>query len=441
MSEAQSELSGEGLQTQVGASLQMHTLRSDCARDALEVDRERMASLTPLDRGELPIEEDMALERRLASVLSGTLGALLLLGALSAVGCGESAESSADDGDQGDEGTRTEEQSAPSTDEPKQRPPGKVESDAGQDKPARPSPSDAGKASPGPSAQLDAGKPAALEASTEPTTDAGKPTPAPNPQAGSFPRADEVTVAANGPYTVKTYSEGLRDPAYASSMMYYPEGREPPYAAIAFSPGFTATKESYTYLGQLLASHGFAVLLTTPTSTSDQPPARGKDLEAAVARIASENAREGSPLKGKLAADRVCITGHSMGGGGTLHGASALGDKIRCAVPLQPWQPGASFAQVKAPVLFIGAQNDTIAGVSSNASTHYRSIPGTKIYAEVKGADHYYSTNQNRDHVAEAHVMVAFYKLYLEDDERYKPYLYGDKKLASAFSKYEAVEK
>lgn len=259
---------------------------------------------------------------------------------------------------------------------------------------------------------------------------------------GDFPRADEVNVAAKGPYKFAKYTEGLSDPAYASSVMYYPEGATPPFAAIVFSPGFTATKESYTFLGEMLASHGFAVLLTTPTSTSDQPSARGKDLEAAVARIGKENERAGGPLEGKLAADRICITGHSMGGGGTLHGATALGDKIRCAVPLQPWQPGASFAKVTAPTLFIAAQSDTIAGVGSNAAPHYASIPDSveKIYAEFKGADHFLSTNRGTKFDQQAHYMVAFYKLQLEDDDRYSDYLYGDKQLKDALSKYETSQ-
>jgi hypothetical protein len=257
---------------------------------------------------------------------------------------------------------------------------------------------------------------------------------------GHFPRAGEaVNLAKKGPYSFATYTAGLNDPAYASAIMYYPKEAEPPFAAIVFSPGFTATKESYTVLGEIFASHGFAMMLTTPTSTGDYPPARGKDLEAAFARISLENQREGSPLKGKLATDRICITGHSMGGGGTLHGATALGSKIRCAVPLQPWEPGTKFAKIVAPTLFIAAQSDSIAGVAQNATVHYGSIPNTveKIYAEFKGADHFLTTNNGRLWEEQSAVMVAFYKLKLEDDTRYAPYLYGGMEPKAALSKFE----
>jgi dienelactone hydrolase len=319
---------------------------------------------------------------------------------------------------------------------------------------------------PGTKPIMDAGKGDAGKGDAgKPPTDAAKPTPDAGPSdvppsdaaadtgtppaSGShFPRsAEEIDVKATGPYTVKTYEEGLDEPTYGSSMMYYPAEAEPPFAVVAFTPGFTATKENYTFLGYMLASHGIAALLTSPTSTSDQPPARGKDLVAAVARIKLENDREGSPLKGKLAVDRICITGHSMGGGGTLHAANELGDKIRCAMPLQPWQPNGSFPKVSVPILFIAAESDTIAAVAQNAVPHYMSIPDTveKIYAEFAGKDHYLTTNRTAtdDKTAtpsfdpQAAYIIPFYKLFLEDDARYRDYLYGDKQLKSALSKYE----
>jgi hypothetical protein len=262
--------------------------------------------------------------------------------------------------------------------------------------------------------------------------------------AAPFPRSADVNVSSKGPYAFKTYTDGLKDPAYDSAIMYYPENAPLPLAAIVFAPGFTATKENYTKLGEIFASHGFAMMLTTPTDTDiDFPPERGKDLVAAVGRIKLENERMGSPLQGKLAWDRVCVTGQSMGGGGTLWAATELGDKIRCAVPLQPWEPGTRFAMIKAPTLFIAAQSDTIAGVAENARVHYDSIPNTveKIFAEFKGADHYLTTNRTTMWDDQARVMVPFYKLKLEDDMRYAAYLYGGMEPKEALSRYEYSKK
>jgi dienelactone hydrolase len=255
---------------------------------------------------------------------------------------------------------------------------------------------------------------------------------------GGAPK-DAVNTDQMGPYKFEKYTEGLTNPTYASSVMYYPTDAPTPFGAAVFSPGFTATKENYEmFLGPLLASHGIAILLTTPTTTGDFPQQRAEDLQAAVEQIAKENTREGSPVKGKLAPDRVCVTGHSMGGGGTLWAASALGDKIKCAVPLQPWQPGQSFSMIKAPTMFIAAQSDTVAGVAQNASLFYASIPDSvkKYYVEFAGASHFLTTNDlGTAYDVQSKYMIAFYKTYLDGDMRYLDVLNGP--MDTALSKYE----
>jgi predicted dienelactone hydrolase len=257
---------------------------------------------------------------------------------------------------------------------------------------------------------------------------------------GGFPRSDEINIKAKGPYTVMKYTDGLDDPEYSSSVMYYPSDATPPFAAVALSPGFTASGTDYEFVGDMLASHGIAVLLTTPTATDiDQPPARGVDLVAAVQHLVMENDRSGSPLMGKLATDRICVTGQSMGGGGSLFAANELGDMIRCVVPLQPWQPGGSFPRITAPTMIVGAAADTIASVSGHARGHYASIPdSTEKFLVVFEGDHYLSTDRTSgspssqeakatpEYDLQAAYMIPFYKLFLESDERYRPYLYDE---------------
>jgi hypothetical protein len=78
---------------------------------------------------------------------------------------------------------------------------------------AGPAPSDDGGLEAGPVASSDASVP-----------DSGGALPSAHVPCGK----EAVNVARKGPYDFKTYSEGLSDPVYASAIMYYPDGAEPP---------------------------------------------------------------------------------------------------------------------------------------------------------------------------------------------------------------------
>lgn len=79
--------------------------------------------------------------------------------------------------------------------------------------------------------------------------------------------------------------------------------------------------DSTRYSGFLttIASHGFLVLGTVPQEGAPQRPddrrqATDDDLRAAIDWAQNENARTGSPLKGKIAMDKVAVMGQSCGG-------------------------------------------------------------------------------------------------------------------------------
>jgi hypothetical protein len=275
----------------------------------------------------------------------------------------------------------------------------------------------------GASAAAGAGGMAALSGGSSGSATAGAGGVMAMPGGADFPKDEPVNTDRMGPHMFDKYTMGLNSPTYASAIVYYPTDATPPFASIVFSPGFTATKEDYeNFLGPLFASHGVVVLLTTPTSTSDQPPARADDLEAAMKQIDAENMRDGSPLKGKLATDRKCISGQSMGGGGTCIAANRLGTSIKCALPYEPWEPGMTFPKIQAPVMFIAAQSDTIAGVAQNAKPFYMSVPDSvpKYYVEFAGASHYLTTgDEGTNYDVQSKYIISFFKAYAEDDMRY----------------------
>jgi dienelactone hydrolase len=74
--------------------------------------------------------------------------------------------------------------------------------------------------------------------------------------------------------------------------------------------------DSTRYSGFLstIASHGFLVLGTVPKEGSTQRQTTADDIRAAVDWADKENARADSPLKGKIAVDKVAVMGQSCGG-------------------------------------------------------------------------------------------------------------------------------
>jgi len=63
-----------------------------------------------------------------------------------------------------------------------------------------------------------------------------------------------------------------------------------------------------------IASHGFVVLGTAAQEGAARRQANADDLRSAIDWADKENARDGSPLKGKIATDKVAVMGQSCGG-------------------------------------------------------------------------------------------------------------------------------
>src|SRR5512143_1981711 len=74
--------------------------------------------------------------------------------------------------------------------------------------------------------------------------------------------------------------------------------------------------DSTRYSGFLttIASHGFLVMGTVPQEGASRRQETADDVRAAIDWAAKENARTDSPLKGKIALDKVAVMGQSCGG-------------------------------------------------------------------------------------------------------------------------------
>lgn len=63
-----------------------------------------------------------------------------------------------------------------------------------------------------------------------------------------------------------------------------------------------------------IASHGFLVLATAATEGDTRRQASAEDLSAAIDWVEAENVRRDSPLKGKIAVEKIAVMGQSCGG-------------------------------------------------------------------------------------------------------------------------------
>ena len=259
--------------------------------------------------------------------------------------------------------------------------------------------------------------------------------------APAAPTAIVASPSGVGEYRVMTYTDFPDVPEFGAATIYYPADAPAPVGGVAIAPGFTERQSHIEWWGPRLASHGYAVLVLDTNTPRDQPDVRADALIAAVTILRGENSRSGSPLSGRIDVGKMAIMGHSMGGGGTLIAANEHGDEIQAAIPFTPWTPTGPFDDITVPTLIIAGSADRIAGVDGHAWRHFQSIPQstTKVYMEMDGGDHYVAdTNRGTDLETVGRYGIAWLKLYLDGDERYRDFIYGERHEAdmAKFSRY-----
>lgn len=242
-----------------------------------------------------------------------------------------------------------------------------------------------------------------------------------------------------GPYQIERYNDFPTVPQFANADIYYPKShiQTQKFGGVAISPGFREKKENLSWWGELLASHGFAVLILDTNTLNDLPEIRAEALIAGVNVLRSEGTRNASPLSGKIEPENMAVMGHSMGGGGALLAAQLYADQLKAAIPLTSWQPDGHFSKISIPTLAIAGEVDRIADSDIHAFPHYRSLPSNvaKMYIEIKNGNHFIAntaTGQNRlqpnidVHDLVGRFGIAWLKLFLDEDESYRPLVFGN---------------
>jgi predicted dienelactone hydrolase len=245
--------------------------------------------------------------------------------------------------------------------------------------------------------------------------------PAPALAANPYERGPAPTnasiEASRGSFAI-TSTTVARQSGFGGGTIYYPTSTTAgTFGAIAISPGFTATQSSIAWLGPRLASQGFVVITINTLSTLDQPDSRGTQLLAALDYLTRT-----SSVRTRIDAARLGVMGHSMGGGGSL-AAARTRPSLQAAVPLTPWHGTKSWSTVRVPTMIIGAENDTVAPVSSHSEPFYTSLSSApeKAYLEVNNATH--SAPTEGGNVTVAKYALSWVKRFIDDDTRYDQFL------------------
>ncbi|TWG24897.1 alpha/beta hydrolase family protein [Actinoplanes teichomyceticus] len=224
--------------------------------------------------------------------------------------------------------------------------------------------------------------------------------------------------ASRGPYAVSTTSVSrLSVSGFGGGTIYYPTTTaDGTFGAIAISPGFTAYWSSISWLGPRLASHGFVVIGIETLTTLDQPDSRGQQLLAALDYLTRS-----SSVRSRIDASRLAVSGHSMGGGGSLEAASDR-PSLQAAVPLAPWNTDKLWTELRVPTLIVGGQADAIAPVATHSIPFYTTIPSSaeKAYLELAGASHFFPQTVDTPTAVQA---VAWLKRFVDNDTRYDQFL------------------
>jgi alpha-beta hydrolase superfamily lysophospholipase len=224
--------------------------------------------------------------------------------------------------------------------------------------------------------------------------------------------------ASRGPFAVASVTVSRSSVSgFGGGTVYYPTSTtEGTFGAVAISPGFTASQSSVSWLGPRLASQGFVVITIDTLSTLDQPASRGTQLLAALDYV-----RNTSSVRTRVDGTRLGVMGHSMGGGGSL-AASRTRPAIQAAIPLTPWHSTKSWSTVTVPTMIIGAENDSVAPVSSHSEPFYTSMSAAqdKAYLELNNASHSAPTSAN---TTVARYSISWLKRFIDNDTRYEQFL------------------
>ena len=219
--------------------------------------------------------------------------------------------------------------------------------------------------------------------------------------------------SATGPFGTLNYT-------LASGRVFHPTNAGPPFASVVIITRAGSSAPELGAWGSFYASHGIVTFLVVAT-LAEQPPANATQLLEALEQLKAENTRSGSPLFGKLS-DRFGIAGYSSAAGGATL-ASSKAPTLKSSVNMAVW--GGNGSGVQVPTLLLCGEADPVAPCSMSEEV-YAAIPAStpKMMMSIGGANHFsWFSPTGAGSGMSGEVALAFHKVFLEGDERYRPFL------------------
>jgi hypothetical protein len=154
--------------------------------------------------------------------------------------------------------------------------------------------------------------------------------------------------------------------------------------------GGCAINSRFTDFLSTVASHGFLAITTTAIEGEDNRRQTGEDFRAALDWAEAENARQGSPLGGKIATDRMALMGNSCGGFLSYEvGADARVDTIGAFNSGITGDDTAQLADLHGPVLII-----------NGGEVDFMYEPSADNYDAINHVPVFYGARDNAGHSA-----------------------------------------
>lgn len=171
-----------------------------------------------------------------------------------------------------------------------------------------------------------------------------------------------------------------------------------PYPLVMFSHGVTGTPDQYADLLEGWAAAGFVVAAPTFPLTSLGSPVvlldvlnQPADVSYVLTQVLALDTKDGDPLHGRIATDRVAVTGHSGGAVTTLGLLSQCcrEPRARAAIVLSgtPEGFGNSYATPGIPTLFLHGTADQQIPIDQGRAA-YAAAPTPKAMIELVNGSH-----------------------------------------------------